>query len=63
MDTKFLLMCWGVAIVAAIVAGGPVLVVVGMFVAWLMPAIIVGAIILVALIAIGRAWDQQNRQP
>ena len=63
MDTKFLLMCWGVAIVATIVVGGPVLVVVGMFVAWLMPAIILGAIVVVGLMALGRAWDKQDRQP
>jgi len=63
MDTKFLLMCWGVAIVATIVVGGPVLVVVGLFVAWLMPAIILGAIVVVGLMALGRAWDKQDRQP
>jgi hypothetical protein len=54
MDTRFLIGVWIVAIVIAAAAGGPVMMIVGMFVSWLAPFLILGAICLFILAVLGR---------
>jgi hypothetical protein len=41
-----------------VIVGGPVLMLLGMFVAWLLPGIILGDLALLVLMGIGRAIDK-----
>lgn len=60
MDTQSVLWMWIIAIAAAVLLGGPVLVILGMFFAWRLPGIILGAVVLLALRAFGKALDRQD---
>ena len=60
MDFQFQLLVWLVVIVIAVLVGGPVLVILGMFLAWLLPWIILGGLVILVLAVIGRSLDKQD---
>lgn len=60
MDNQFNLAIWACVIIGAILLGGPVLMLMGMFFLWLLPGIIVGSIVLIALRMWGRALDRHT---
>lgn len=59
MDFQFQLLVWLVVLVIAVLVGGPVLALVGMFLAWLLPWIILGGLVIIALAVIGRSLDKK----
>lgn len=59
MDFQFQLLVWLVVLVIAVLVGGPVLAIFGMFVAWLLPFVILGGLVIVALAVIGRSMDKK----
>ncbi|MGH8991302.1 MAG: hypothetical protein ACRDZ7_07230 [Acidimicrobiia bacterium] len=61
MDFKAQLWLWGIVIVVVAVAGGPLLVVLGMFVGWLVPWLVAVALVLVFFAWLGRMLDRQDR--
>jgi hypothetical protein len=58
VDFQFQLLVWLVVLIIAVLVGGPVLAIVGMFVAWLLPFIILGGLVILALAVIGRSIDK-----
>jgi hypothetical protein len=58
LDFQFQLLVWLVVLIIAVLVGGPVLALVGMFVAWLLPFLILGGLVLLALAVIGRSIDK-----
>ncbi|HLF41487.1 MAG TPA: hypothetical protein VI854_08440 [Acidimicrobiia bacterium] len=60
MDFKFLVWVWVVGIILVVLLGGPVMVVVGMFFAWLAPWLIAGALALAFFAWLGRKLDQDG---
>ena len=58
MDFQFLVLVWLVVLVVAVLLGGPVLLLVGMFLAWLAPFVMVGGLVLLAFVVIGRSLDK-----
>lgn len=59
MDFQSQLLLWAVILVIAVVIGGPVLVIFGMFIAWLLPFVILGGLALVALTVFCRGIDKK----
>ena len=60
MDFQFQLIVWLVVLVIAVLVGGPVLAIIGMFVAWLLPWVILGGLVILSLAVIGRSMDKKD---
>jgi hypothetical protein len=60
MDTQSAVAVWVGLIICAILFGGPVLLVIGMFIAWLMPLVNICGIILIGCAMIGRSMDKHG---
>lgn len=59
MDFQFQLLVWLVVLVIAVLVGGPVLAILGMFLAWVLPFVVLGGLVVLALVIIGRSMDKK----
>jgi len=62
MDFQSLLIFWVVVIILVVLAGGPVLAVLGLFFAWLAPWLIAGAVVLALFAWFGRMLDKDDHR-
>ena len=59
MDFQFQLLVWLVVLIIAVLVGGPVLAILGMLLAWLLPFVVLGGLVLLAFVMIGRSMDKK----
>ena len=59
MDFQFQLLVWLAVLIVAVLVGGPVLALLGMFLAWLLPWVVLGGLVVLALVLIGRSMDKK----